>query len=623
MADERLQFVIEAKDQASAALKNVQQNAEKVGGGMKKLGSAFDSAAKSSKIFTGVILGIGVGLVAFGKKSVDAFMESENAVARLNAVLASTKGVAGVTGEEVQKFATQMQNLTGVSDEAVIGAQSMLLTFTNIGKNVFPDVTKAGLDMATFFNKGMAPSAEQLEGQMVMLGKAFNDPIRGSTALRKVGVSLTEAQMEQIKVLQEAGDLYGAQQVLLKELNTEYGGAAEAAGKTFAGAIAIAKQSVGDFMEIVGMGIVETIRPAVVAFNEWFASVGGVQGAIDAIQPALFWIQDNLPIIAGIIAGGMTPAIISMGAAFAKLLLPLSPFLLAGAALGFIMKELNISFKDVFDAAINLFNSFKNLFAGTGEITGAFYKAHPIISVVIIALKDFWAQMKVAWQIIKEFLLPELKKLYDNLQFLWPVIGAALVGAIKAAGIAIQAVVLLIHGFVVILNTVIDTVKSVIEWFGTAKESISGVWTSLWDGLKSTAEIAVNSIVDTINLLTGGLLSIPHINIGVTKTITEKTMKAAESSDQAKGFIKKAAGGMVPGFGYKDSVPAMLTPGELILNASQQRALASRITNNSPTINISIGNVSTAQPGDETKLIQKVQDAVMQAFKLSQKGLTA
>ena len=62
----------------------------------------------------------------------------------------------------------------------------MLLTFTNIGKDVFPKATETMLDMATAMNSGMTPSAEQLKGVSIQLGKALNDPVEGISALSRV-----------------------------------------------------------------------------------------------------------------------------------------------------------------------------------------------------------------------------------------------------------------------------------------------------------------------------------------------------------------------------------------------------------------------------------------------------
>lgn len=42
-------------------------------------------------------------------------------------------------------------------------------------------------------------------------------------------------------------------------------------------------------------------------------------------------------------------------------------------------------------------------------------------------------------------------------------------------------------------------------------------------------------------------------------------------------LVTKAGGGIIPGFGSGDTVPAMLTPGELVLNARQQQGLASQL----------------------------------------------
>src|SRR4249919_779127 len=64
--------------------------------------------------------------------------ESEKALAQLEARLKSTKGAAGLTKDELVDMATGLQKVTTYGDEAIIGAQSMLLTFTKIGRDVFP-----------------------------------------------------------------------------------------------------------------------------------------------------------------------------------------------------------------------------------------------------------------------------------------------------------------------------------------------------------------------------------------------------------------------------------------------------------------------------------------------------
>jgi hypothetical protein len=82
-------------------------------------------------------------------------------------------------------------NKSGVDDEAIKSSENLLLTFTNIrnetGKNndIFNQATKATLDMSTALGN-------DLKGSSILVGKALNDPIKGMTALRRVGVSFTD-----------------------------------------------------------------------------------------------------------------------------------------------------------------------------------------------------------------------------------------------------------------------------------------------------------------------------------------------------------------------------------------------------------------------------------------------
>jgi len=89
-----------------------------------------------------------------------------------------------------------------------------------------------------------------------MLGKALNDPVEGITALKRVGVQLTEAQEDQIASMVEMNDMAGAQAIILREINSQMGGVAEAAGDTLAGKLTIAKNRLLDFAETAGMAII-------------------------------------------------------------------------------------------------------------------------------------------------------------------------------------------------------------------------------------------------------------------------------------------------------------------------------------------------------------------------------
>jgi stage V sporulation protein SpoVS len=139
-----------------------------------------------------------------------------------------------VTAASVDKLATSISNKTGADDEAIASGAALLLTFTNVkngvgkGNDIFNQATQTAVDMAAAMNGGEV-SAEGLKGANIQLGKALNDPIKGISALSKVGVSFTEQQKKQIKAMVKAGDVAGAQKLILKELGKEFGGQAAAA----------------------------------------------------------------------------------------------------------------------------------------------------------------------------------------------------------------------------------------------------------------------------------------------------------------------------------------------------------------------------------------------------------
>ena len=241
--------------------------------------TAEDHASKPIQGIRGRVsemaLGFGTGLVATTAlaggmrlladqvgSSISAFMESEVATAKLNAVLTSTGGAAGVTADEAQRLATELQHLTGTSDEEIINAQTLLLTFTKIGADIFPQATEAALNMSTVFGQDLSSSA-------IQLGKALNDPIAGVGALRRVGVQLTDQQEEAIKKFVELGEVEKAQAVILQELQVEVGGAAVAFGETATGKIAIFSQSIDDMKERLGGALVEGLTPLIDQLNAW------------------------------------------------------------------------------------------------------------------------------------------------------------------------------------------------------------------------------------------------------------------------------------------------------------------------------------------------------------------
>ena len=213
------------------------KGAQKAKNGLKGIGAA---ALKMGAIFfaaKGVINGI--------KGSIDAFGEQELAMKKIQTVLKSTNNASGITADGFYEMAASLQQVTTFGDEAIMGAQSLMMTFTKVGKEVMPDAIETVLNMSEAMNVG-------LKEQTIQLGKALNDPIQGISALSRVGVQLSDEQKLQIKSFMAVNDIAGAQAVILGELETQFGGMAKAAKDTLPGAIKSMKNALGDLGEEVG-----------------------------------------------------------------------------------------------------------------------------------------------------------------------------------------------------------------------------------------------------------------------------------------------------------------------------------------------------------------------------------
>jgi hypothetical protein len=207
--------------------------------------------------------------------SLSAFRESEKAGKKLDAVLAATGGAAGVSGEEIRKMAGDLQLVTNFEDDATINAAALLATFTQIKGDTFQSAIVAAQDLS-------AVMGQDLNSSIVQVGKALNDPVRGVTALRKVGVSFSEEQQKQIKQLQTSGDLAGAQAIILQELQNEFGGAARAVADPFT----ILSNVIGDIMEMLGGALLPTLQTIAVEV------LGVFQRNTESIQAAFTLLGD-------------------------------------------------------------------------------------------------------------------------------------------------------------------------------------------------------------------------------------------------------------------------------------------------------------------------------------------
>lgn len=244
----------------------------------KEIGKAEDRGTNFGKVMGGmskaggILLGVGLAAAASGAallghelyQDVQIAVDSQKVQAQLQAVLKSTGGVAGVTAEKANELAQSLMNVSTFDDEAILSGENMLLTFTNIGSNVFPQATQTILDMSTALGQDLQSSA-------IQLGKALNDPVQGVTALRRVGVQLTDEQEAQVKSFMAVNDIASAQQIILGELSREFGGSAKAASETFGGQMTILKNQIDNIRESVGAKLIPELSKLATMLSEYLA----------------------------------------------------------------------------------------------------------------------------------------------------------------------------------------------------------------------------------------------------------------------------------------------------------------------------------------------------------------
>lgn len=243
-----------------SGLASVAANSDKAASGLNKVSNSTGGLNMSlgSLLKTAGIVTLAFKAFNFLSESVTDFNAAEQASAQLNATLESTQYAAGLSRAALDQQGLALSKITKYDDDVITSMQSLLLTFTEIKGAVFQEATPAILDLAE-------KMGGDLKGASIQVGKALNDPIKGVTALSKVGVSFTETQKAMIKQLVATGDTAGAQRIILAELNKEFGGSAVAAAQAGTGGLTVLANRFGNIKESVGgliVGGLELLYPA-------------------------------------------------------------------------------------------------------------------------------------------------------------------------------------------------------------------------------------------------------------------------------------------------------------------------------------------------------------------------
>lgn len=289
LADLRAKVSIDGVDKAEKDLKKTNDHTNSIFENFKK---GFGAISGALTAFTGYqVVGDVLGFVKDQLIDVmQAGMDQQKIDAQTAAVIKSTGGAAHLTANQIGDMADSLARLTGVSDDEIQSAENILLTFKAIGQKTFPDATKAVLDMSVALHQDLQQSS-------ILVGKALQDPIMGVTALRRVGVQLSQSQVDLVKHFVTTGQTAKAQAVIIGELTSEFGGSAEAAGKTLPGQLAILNVKFDMMKEKIGLAVIPILQSLVEKY----------------LMPAADWLGQHLPAaietLTGFIDNTLIPAV--------------------------------------------------------------------------------------------------------------------------------------------------------------------------------------------------------------------------------------------------------------------------------------------------------------------------
>jgi hypothetical protein len=257
-------------DRSKKSANSLKTSMSSIGSG---IGSAFSGITKSVGAIGIAATGAAAAIGGITYKLISMAEEGIQAENRIKNVV-KTMGLFGDQSDDVAdrliKMADATELATGVDGDLIMASQAKLATFKELAKTAgttggaFDRATQASLDMAAVFGGDASNYA-------VQLGKALEDPEKGLAALKRTGALTTS----QIKAISEefaaTGNRAKAFDQVLKAIETQVGGSANAT----ASGMARIKVSVGQMLDEIG-------KPMAEVFSQFAADVAAMTPQIIA-----------------------------------------------------------------------------------------------------------------------------------------------------------------------------------------------------------------------------------------------------------------------------------------------------------------------------------------------------
>lgn len=303
--------------------------------GIKQASREFANVGKNiGKLALGIGVAFAAGSIATAKfassaiQAAEGVQQANNRLAAINTSMGLFDTQTAAVTTRLIAFAEASELSVAVDAEVIKATQAKLLTFKDLAATAdsaggaFDRATIAALDLA-------AAGFGSAETNAIQLGKALQDPIKGLSALRRSGITFTEQEKAKIKTLVESNKTLEAQDLILKAIETQVGGTAEATAtatskmelafdnlyESFGAALLPAFEDLSDELlqltpqlsdalvpiaENLAKVFQDKVLPAIQDFTEWLGSAEGTQKVVQFTDAIIRGIDDFVKFAASI-----------------------------------------------------------------------------------------------------------------------------------------------------------------------------------------------------------------------------------------------------------------------------------------------------------------------------------
>lgn len=504
--------------EAEKSLKKTERNIVSMGRDVQKAGVALTATVTAS-------------FAALVASSVPAAIESREALAQVEAGLNSMGDAAGRNLKQLTDQAALLQSLSTFDDDDILkNVTANMLTFGDVADTQFDRAQMAVIDLATRLDT-------DLKSSTILIGKALNDPIKGLSGLSRVGIKLSADQEALAKSLAATGDIAGAQNVILNELEKQYAGSAKAARDAAPGSDTI--DAWRNFQETVGDIVLNVLPPLTNVLT-------GVLDGFNNLSPG----TQQFIIGAGAMLAVLGPVLIGLGG-IVQLAAPLL------AAMATVGSAASVA------AGGGALGGLAAVLAGAkAGVVGLVAALGPIL-IPIAAVAAAGALIYANWDKIgpvlanlaarfTETLGPKLSALIATvsgaLTALWDgPLGSAIRSVIDVIG-SLGAIFLNIFGEVIVraISAAIDIISGLVSHItsvvGVIASLLTGDFAGAWQGVKDIISNAINTAINVIASLTGFAPNaiknmVADIGRSITGTLSGIWDSAIAKIEKVRGFF--------------------------------------------------------------------------------------